>query len=426
MIFVYNFLQAILLVATFPLLLLIVVCKEKYRSRIAGRLSIGLDKKLAHLTPANTKTIWIHSLSVGEVTSALPLVKGIRQEMDVQIIFSASTKTGMKIAQEKISPHVDLIVPAPLDLLPIINRCIKLIRPDMFILVETDFWPNWLHSLHRNKIPLVLVNGRISKASFSRYQRFNVFFRNTFNLFSLLSMQTETDADQMRQLGVSAEKIKTLGNLKYDTLLYTQNEKDHKPTVFDHRIPVESSIWVCGSTHPGEEEIITMAFNHIHKNRKDIFLLLAPRDPNRSEEIQALISNQGLQSMRRTSPSDPEAPVLILDTIGELVDCYRLARVAFIGGSLIDYGGHNPLEASALGVPVLFGPHMSDFLEIAHDLQEIGGAITVDTALQLEETVLQIIDDNEKHQQMSGAARALVKSNSGVIQNHIQKISSML
>jgi len=427
MIIVYNFFQTALLFITFPLLFLIVLGKEKYRSRFGARLGIGLEKKIADLKAKNKKIVWIHCLSVGEVTSALPLVMGIREEMDqVCVVFSASTATGMNIALEKIKPHVNLVIASPLDILPVTNKFVRIIQPDMFILVETDFWPNWLHSLHQKNIPLVLVNGRISPSSFAKYRWFCFFFKPLFESFDLLSMQTESDAVQIRQLGVSAKQVKTLGNLKYDTNQFINNVPEDKQEKTDVRIPKNDLIWVCGSTHPGEEKMIIAAFANLFHTRKDCFLLLAPRDPNRSKEIQKLIAERGLQSMRRTCSTDPAAPILILDTIGELADCYKLARIAFIGGSLVDCGGHNPLEAAAYGVPVLFGPHMEDFLEIAEDLTKCGGAITVDSAIKLEESVRLILTDTTVHQQMGDAARSLVENNAGVISHHIQELRTLL
>jgi 3-deoxy-D-manno-octulosonic-acid transferase len=426
MLIVYNFLQGVLLIAAFPLLLLI-LGRKKYRSRMGDRLGIGLGQKIAAINPGEKKIIWIHGLSVGEVTSALPLVKGIREEMDrACVVFSASTGTGMSIALEKIKPHVDLVIAAPLDLLPVVNKFIRLIRPDLFLLVETDFWPNWLHQLRHSAIPLVLVNGRISPSSFRRYRRFNFFFTPMFRSFALLSMQTESDAAQMRQLGVPPARVKTLGNLKYDTNLYRGNNDPENHPAPDPRIPATSMIWVCGSTHPGEEEIIITAFSRLLLTRTDIILILAPRDPDRRNEIRKLITGQGMQSMRRSCPADPAAPILLLDTLGELAASYRLARVAFIGGSLVDLGGHNPLEAAAYGVPVLFGPHMDDFLEIARDLLECAGAVIVDSPAALEAAVRQIFDDEAVHRRMSDAARNLVERNSGVIKNHLRELRFLL
>jgi len=427
MIFVYNFLQAILLVVAAPLLLLVVLGRKKYRARIRERLGSGLAQKLSGLEAGNKTVVWIHSLSVGEVTSALPLVAGLRKELDdICIVFSATTRTGMQIAEEKIRPHVDLVFAAPLDLLPVIQHFLRLIRPEIFVLVETDFWPNWLFALKKRSTHLVLVNGRISRSSFAKYKRFRLFFSPLFKSFSLLSMQTDTDAEQMRRLGVPGERIQTLGNLKYGSRLPDTSETRLQATQFDSRIPAASQVWVCGSTHQGEEEIILTVFNRLLQVKHDLFLILAPRDPGRSGEIQKLITDQGHRFMRRSCPADPVAPLLILDTLGELAGCYQFARVAFVGGSLADCGGHNPLEPAAYEVPVLFGPHMEDFLEIARDLVTCDAAVTVDSADRLEKTVRMILEDESLHQNMSTAARNLVNQNSGVIQRHVRMLATLL
>lgn len=424
MIFVYNFLQFALLILASPLILLIVLTQKKYRTRIGERLGLGLADKLRGLDRSR-KTIWIHSLSVGEVNSALPLVRALREKPDVNLVFSATTAAGMNIALNRIRPHADLVMAAPLDLLFVVNRFVRLVRPDMFILVETDFWPNWLHALQRNKVCLALVNGRISESSFRKYRRFHFFFQPMFDRFNLLSMQTQHDAAKMAQLGAAEKKIQTLGNLKYDTGSFT-NAAQAKSGFKDERIPDHALIWVCGSTHPGEEEMILTSFGEILRKRNDCFLLLAPRDPNRGGEIQKLAKAQGLRSMRRTRPDETEAPIMILDTLGELAECYKLARAAFIGGSLINFGGHNPLEASTHGVPVLFGPHMDDFPEIAGDLIACGAAVRVNSAEELEPSALRILDDPQTHQRMSAAARALIERNTGVISNHARELRSLL
>lgn len=425
MIYVYNFLQTVLLIVFLPVLLLLVACKEKYRSRIGGRLGRGLEDKVAALN-TNRTTIWIHALSVGEVTSALPLVQGLRQEMDPCIVFSAATRTGMKLAEEKIAAHVDVVIPAPLDLLPVVRKFIRLIRPDMFILVETDFWPNWLLTLQRRAIPTVLVNGRISRKSFASYRRFRLFFLPMFRSFTLMSMQTQQDAVQMQTLGIPSERIKTLGNLKYDTNLYDATPSSAKPPGWDQRIPDNARIWICGSTHPGEEGIIIAAYAALSGSRPDLFLILAPRDPGRAGEISELLHKYGLAAMRRTRPQEPEASVLILDTIGELAGYYQFSDLAFIGGSLINFGGHNPLEAATFGVPILFGPHMDDFREIARDLIESGGARPVVSAGTMEQSAGQILDNGVLRQQMGKAALTLVQQNAGVIRRHLTELRALL
>lgn len=426
MFFVYNFLQVMLLIIAFPVLFIFVCIKKKYRTRILRRLGLGLPRLFGTHPDPNKKVIWIHALSVGEVTSALPLIKGLREAMTgTLIVFSASTSTGVSVAEKNIRPYVDFVISAPLDLLFSVNLFIKNIQPDLFILVETDFWPNWITRLRQQKIPAILVNGRISQQSFTTYQRFRFFFAPLFKSFSMLSMQTNQDANQMVQLGVPEKKIITLGNLKYDTAISTD-----KNTVSiqksDFRLPADSVIWLCGSTHQGEEEIIIKAFKHIKKENDDLVLIIAPRDPGRSSDIIKIADKMGFSTTRRTSSDSKPASVLILDTIGELTGCYRLAKVAFIGGSLVQCGGHNPLEAAAYGVPVLFGPHMDDFQEIAQDIVHCKAGVTVHNAEEISHTMKKLLNNKTFHAAMGQAGAQLVDVNSGVVSHHVTEIKQLL
>ena len=426
MIFVYNFLQILLLIIGFPVLFIFVCIKKKYRVRIIRRLGIGLPRLFGSHHAPNNKVIWIHALSVGEVTSALPLVKGLREEMKgALIVFSATTRTGVSAAEKNVQPYVDFVLSAPLDLLFSVNLFIKNIQPDLFILVETDFWPNWIARLRQQKIPMMLVNGRISQQSFATYKRFRFFFAPLFKSFSMLSMQTDQDADQMAQLGVPEKKIITLGNLKYDTALSADKNKDILQKS-DFRLPADSVIWLCGSTHRGEEEIILDAFKQVKKECDSLVLIIAPRDPSRCSEIMKIAYKAGFPAVQRTSHNDWPVSVLILDTIGELTRCYRLADVAFIGGSLVQRGGHNPLEAAAYGVPVLFGPYMDDFQEIARDIVHCKAGETVHNAEEISHTLGKLLNDKTFHAAMGKAGIQLVDDNSGVVSHHVTEIKQLL
>lgn len=380
---------------------------------------LGLQTKRIREQLDSRLTIWIHALSVGEVTSALPLVKGIREQLcPVQIIFTVTTRSGRVLAERLIAPHVDLVLFSPLDVPCAIRRYLDAIRPDMFILVETDFWPNWLRLLKRRKVPMLLVNGRISAKSFAAYRRFLFFFRPMFCCFDLLSMQTTHDRDAMLALGIPAERLAVLGNLKYDLPAQQAAPSD---LAAENGRPV----WVCGSTHPGEEELIFAAFKQVSA-AANIRLILAPRKIERGGELLTLARSFGLDAVLRSSGEiGAENRVLILDTIGELAGCYSLARLAFIGGSLVDEGGHNPIEAAAQAVPVLFGPYMEDFAEIAADLTACGGAKTV-TAETLAEAVAAILSNDGLHQAMSNAARQLVEQQRGGVERHVQAIRQLL
>ncbi|GBE53428.1 3-deoxy-D-manno-octulosonic acid transferase [bacterium BMS3Bbin14] len=429
MIFVYNFLQILFLAIGFPLLVPLVLIRRKYRGRIMTRLGFGPAGTIAAPPPGRGKIIWIHALSVGEVTSALPLVRGIRENLPTAvIIFSAATRTGMEVAEQYIRPFADQVVPAPLDLLFAVNRYIRTIRPDLFILVESDFWPNWLNQLRKHNIPAMLVNGRMSDRSFRLYRRCGFFFKPMFRCLTLLSMQTAEGAAQMRQLGLPGPRILSLGNLKYDTVPAAPETEDRQEARRQTapNIIGDSIIWICGSTHRGEEEIILDAYAELKTGIDRLALIIAPRDIGRSREIMHLAETRGLRAGRRTATSERPGRLLILDTIGELASFYRLARVAFIGGSLVARGGHNPLEAAAHGVPVLFGPHMEDFREIARDLVQCGGAITVSSEADLTRAVQRILGDDRVRASMAKAAAGLVAANAGVVARHLQEIESLL
>lgn len=429
MIFVYNFLQILFLAIGFPLLVPLVLIRRKYRGRIRTRLGFSSAGTLAAPPPGRGKIIWIHALSVGEVTSALPLVRGTRERMPTAvIIFSTATRTGMEVAKQYIQPFADQVVPAPLDLLFAVNRYIRTIRPDLFILIESDFWPNWLHQLRKYNIPAMLVNGRMSDRSFRRYRRFGFFFKPMFRCLTMLSMQTEEGAAQMRQLGLPGQRILSLGNLKYDTAPAAHKTEDRQEA-WRQKAPNiigDSIVWICGSTHRGEEEIILDAYASLKTGIARLALIIAPRDIGRSREIMRLAETRGLRAGRRTAPPERPGRLLILDTIGELASFYRLARVAFIGGSLAARGGHNPLEAAAHGVPVLFGPHMEDFQEIARDLVQCGGATTVNSAAELTRAVQRIVNDDRVRASMSAAAAGLVAANAGVVARHLHEIERLL
>lgn len=422
-----SFLALVLLPVT-PLFL----CRKKYRQRLAGRLGLGLRHRVAQLgpIPPSTPVFWIHALSVGEATSALPLVQAIRQTFPAaRVICTLNTASGSQVAENLLAPHADLLLPAPIDLGPVVPFFIRVIQPDLFILVETDFWPHWLSCLARKKIPLALVNGRISKKSLRRYQRCPFLFRSIFQTFTLLSMQTAADAKKMVDLGVDAGKVVTLGNLKFDTDLSDttgNNGTMTMPTKSSRGFSPSAPLWICGSTHNDEEEQIFTIYKHLQSIVPELQLLVAPRNIERSQDILALAETCGLDARTWTNGRQRQGPVLILDTIGELASCYSMAEVVFIGGTLVAEGGHNPLEAARAGIPVVFGPHMEDFEEIAAELIRCGGAVQVESVASLSIVVQQILCDPTLHNSMAGAALQCIHKNRGVVGRHIDKITDLL
>lgn len=429
MLLLYPLFTTALALALLPVLALL-ACRKKYRGRIGKRLGWGLAAQVAQLPPSSGPTIWLHALSVGEVTSAVPLARGLRQAYpQARLLFSVTTGAGDQVARKLLVPYVDLIIAAPVDLGWVVPYFLRVLKPDLFLLVETDFWWHWLRRLRHERIPAVLVNGRISAASLARYRRLARFFLPMFRSFSLLSMQTAADAAHMVALGVKPDKVVTLGNLKFDTSLLSGEATNQEALAIQkerYGFAVAPPLWVCGSTHRGEETIVFEAYRRLRAEIADLQLVLAPRNIERAGEIIELAEQHGLSCRRRSTDRQDTGPLLILDTIGELAGCYAMADLAFVGGSLVAAGGHNPIEPAAVAVPVLFGPHMEDFAEIAAELIRYGGASQVDSGEELQAVLRDLLTDRNRRRSMAEAARACVLANRGVVRRHLEAITALL
>ncbi len=419
----YNVLQFAFLLVFSPFLTLFVACSSKYRDRVPARLGLGITEKLA-CHKATVRTIWVHALSVGEVTSAVPLVRGLRAKYPTyRIIVSVTTRSGKKVADTLLHSYADCIIDGPIDLLPVVRRFIRLIRPELFILVETDFWPNLLLCLKNKSIPSILVNGRVSEKSMIRYRQLRFFFRPMFQCLSFLSMQTLRDKEKMALLGVSPEKLSILGNLKFATRRQVNADSPSLRAGFP---PKDRILFIAGSTHPGEEQILIDVYAQLRTTHRNLFLMVAPRDPKRAEEIVDLAAKHDLLASLRSADVFMPCDMFILDTIGELVDFYALADLAFVGGSLVDKGGHNPIEPAAMAIPVLFGPHMEDFSEIADALLKAKGAEEVDDGRKMVKVLANLLDDSEGRFRMGQAAQQCVLDHRDIIANHLLLIEEFL
>lgn len=425
MFILYNLLQLLFIVVFFPFIIVFVLCSSKYRDRVPARLGLGLKNKLhSTATPHDTTvTFWIHALSVGETTSAEPLIRGLKNHFPkCKVIFSVTTKSGRQVADSRLSKIVDVVLDGPLDILPVVEYFHTMIRPDYFILVETDFWPNNLLRLQKRGIPTVLVNGRVSEKSIAGYKRMPFFFGPMFRSFSALCMQTAGDKSKLESLGIPAPKVLTLGNLKFDTHDLNLNNNN---TELEQYIPKDRIIFICGSTHPGEEELIISSYLKARKEYPELFLIIAPRNINRTDEIKQIAERYSLVVSMRTEPTSTTSNIFILNSIGELAACYSLGQIAFVGGSLVSKGGHNPIEPASMGIPVLFGPHMEDFSEIADSLVICGGGKTVQNEDDLQKALLYFLQSEENRVNQGAAAKKFVNSHRGVIDKHIELIQTL-
>lgn len=420
----YNIAQFCVVAIAWPLILALVLSKKKYRQRIPSRLGWQLSKKLtwSGKRQKGGKTFWLHALSVGEVTSAVPLVIAIRKTWpESRIVVTVTTTTGEEIARKHLTEVADVILASPIDLFPVVRNYVQHIQPDIYIQVETDFWPNLLAHLRKKRIPTLLVNGRISQKSLGSYKKFSFFFAPMFQSFNHLAMQTKADAANMKDFGVTDDRLLTLGNLKFD--IPATDSKDPEIAAL---LPADRLIFVAGSTHESEEEIILKSYHSLIAKHPELYLVLVPRNPARAGQLVQLASTFNLQAVLRSASPQHGADLLIVDTIGELVEFYRHSSIAFVGGSLVAQGGHNPIEPAVMGVPVLYGPHMEDFHEIAEDLVDSGGGRQVSGPEQLSHIIADYSANPGKRSKAGSAAKECILNRKGVIDRHIELIRSLL
>ena len=422
---IYNLLQVAALPWLGPPALLYLLSRSKYRGHLAGRLG-----RLPDLSPLKGRSprIWVHALSVGEVNAASALVTAISQRWQgAGIICSATTATGLTAFKKKLDRTAHVITTAPFDLLPLVNKVIKAISPDCFILVETDVWPNWIWSMRHSGIPTMLVNGSLSSSSAERLSHLGPVKDILYGGFDLLAMQSPYDRERLLRLGFSTDRVSAPGNLKYD-LEVPQIDESEK-VLLRGAIGLEPTapLWVAGSTHPGEEKLILAA----HKGLKHVFpglqLLLAPRDPKRGPELESLAREMGFKAVRRSAvEKSGDVDIVVLDTLGELLKCYSLCDVAFVGGTLVNIGGHNLLEPAAYGVPVLFGPYVESARTIAEDLLTCGGGRRVSGKEELQGVLNKLLEDSSERRNVGDRAKDLLQKNQGAVSRYLDLVAKAL
>lgn len=420
LLFIYNIIQILLLLLLSPLLGLIICCTPKYRGRIGGRLGFGLKRILI---PDQRKVIWVHALSVGEVASARPLLKAIKaQHPDFFLVLSSTTRGGADFAKG-MGDIIDLFIPFPLDILFVVKKFISHISPDLFILIETDFWPNFLHEIHRQKIPSILANGRITTKSLRNYRRGRFFFKMLFGVFDVVAMQTKDDAKEVVGLGVDSDRVVAMGNLKYDSLNVVTSS-----CRISFYLSSNCPVLVAGSTHPGEEEIVLGVFKKLLAKFPDLILVIAPRDVARGAALCDMAIAQSLSVSLRSDalPLVPPGTILVLDTLGELTALYNEAWIVFVGGSLEKFGGHNPLEAAMLAKPVIYGPHMEDFQEIAADLLAVDGAYMVYSEEEFFSRASSLLENEELAKSMGANGANMVGKQSGASKRYADMVESII
>lgn len=427
MILIYNVFMLVALVLLCPIWIPLMHHREKHRRTFFKRLFMQtIPRKVNRsASDARSRRIWIHALSVGEVLSAEPLVQALSHRYGPdRLVFSASTQTGFETAARVIAPHVSALRHFPYDTIFSVNRSLAVVQPSWVIIVETDIWPNFLYRLKKRRIPVHLVNARLSDRSFRGYQRIGIMMASLLAVFDNICVQTPSDRLRFQKLGVAHEKLATVGNIKFDQAPVCISNHERKRLAQDFNLPDTAPVWVAGSTHEGEEEILCHAYQRVCASGIDALMIVAPRDPGRAEAVCRRFKRSGIDAvtMEQLESLNRSAEVVVIDRIGMLRRLYTLADVAFVGGSLVKAGGHNPLEPASVAKPILFGPHTDDFGWICQSLVAAGGAIRVSNADQLAENVRMLILDNAARLDVGQRAYTVFRNNQGAVERTLAVI----
>jgi 3-deoxy-D-manno-octulosonic-acid transferase len=389
----------------------------RYRKYI-GSLPQRLGVLPVALNLDGDESIWIHAVSVGEVLTARALVSELRERYPrLRLFLSTTTMTGQQIARSNLQ-HVDAVFFFPFDLAAIVRRTLRIVRPRLFIMMETELWPNLLRACRTAGVKTVLVNGRISSRSYPRYRLARRFFRRVLGDLDLACMQSDESARRLVDIGVDPSRVVMTGSLKFDSLEPpgSMDGRGRQRVLRYFRVREDRPVVIAASTLKGEEGPVLTAFRRLKRARPDALLVIAPRKPERFGEVEALVADEGFSVARRTElpvDAEPRADVVILDTIGELATLYQIATAVFVGGSLVDAGGHNILEPAVFGKAILFGPHMQNFAEIAQAFLDNGAAEQVGSEAELADALDGLLSDPVRRARLGAAARALVEANRG-------------
>jgi 3-deoxy-D-manno-octulosonic-acid transferase len=415
--FLYHFVWTLILVPFIPIFLVF------KKGRFVERLALSIP-----VTSLKKGNIWVHALSVGEVISAIPLVESLKSHYPGKdIVFTVTTSRGMAVALGELKPKVRALITMPVDLWWCVRRIVHYVKPSVFVLVETDVWPGLIDYLNKRGIKSILVNGRISPRTFESYRRFSFFAREMFKPFDSCLMQSDLDRERLLSVGIDPKKVKTVGNIKYDRDWVPMGQEEKGKWSKSLGLQQKDLIWVAGSTHRGEDEILMDVFSGLRSLFPTLRLIIAPRRIERSGEILRQAQGMGLRTVLKTEITKDNGPyhVLIVNTLGELDRIYGTAQVSFVGGSLVPIGGHNLLEPASFGCPVLFGPHTFNFVLMSESLVESGGGLRVQDKDELFEATKALLESNELRSKTGNLAREFVEKNRGALERVVSHIAAL-
>ncbi len=421
MIFIYNILLLFVLIIFFPIIIYKIFTDKNLKIGIKERFCI-YNKQFIDSLDSN-KIIWIHASSVGEVNVSALLIKPLKKKLpDYKILITTMTVTGYENAgKNKIFDYVAFV---PFDLSFIVKKFYKTVNPEIVLIAETEFWPNIFYFAKKSKIPLLVFNCRISDNSIKNYLKFKFFFKNILNYVDYFLCQNDETVERLEKLGVKGDKIFLSKNIKFDIDFQIQIDEVYKEFHID-RVKMQNII-VAGSTYTKEEGIILEVFENILAEFPKTFLIIAPRHPERANEVVSLCKNRFKYLLLSEMEKESSPQVLILDKIGFLIKAYSIASVCFVGGSLILRGGHNPLEAIYFKKPVISGPNIFNFKDIYKTLNENNGVIFVSSEYELEREIKKIFGNKEYAERVAENGYNILKENKGAVEKTIEYILKCL
>ena len=424
----YSVLSLIGLLMASPYFLYKAIRHKKY----LGSLSQRLGSLPITLNVDAEPSIWIHAVSVGEALTAKALIADLRTQYPrLRLFLSTTTIAGQQVAKKNLQ-QVDAVFYFPFDWGFTVRRVLDIVKPRMFVMMETEIWPNLLRECRSRGIKTIVINGRISARSYPRYRLVRPLFRRVLADIDRFCMQSEESARRIIDLGADPKRVTVTGSLKFDSL--------PAPTVISHgrprelvlrhfRIAPSRVVLVAGSTMKPEDSVVLRAFARIRSISPGALLVIAPRQRERFAEVERLAAEDGFTVARRSElpiDSEPRTDVVVLDTFGELAQVYQTATLVFVGGSLADYGGHNILEPAIFGKPIVVGPHMHNFREITETFLASQAVVQVQTERELEEALRNLVTDPVRRASLGAAARALVEANRGAKDKTMTVVSDLL
>ncbi|MGD9906461.1 MAG: 3-deoxy-D-manno-octulosonic acid transferase [Vicinamibacterales bacterium] len=424
----YTALIVLFALAVSPWLVYQAVRYRKYVASLPQRLgylpvSFNIDAE---------PSIWIHAVSVGELLTARPLIGALRERHpELRLFVSTTTMSAQQLARRSV-PDADAVFYFPFDLGLVVRRTLDLVKPQLFLMMETEIWPNLLRACRSRGVRTAVVNGRLSARSFPRYRMARAFFRHVLADIDQFCVQSEESARRFVEIGARPDRVTVTGSLKFDSLEPSAPAGQARPrerVLRYFRFAPNRPVLIAGSTMKGEEAMVLRVFRRVKGALPNAVLVIAPRHPERFGEVVQLCGQEGFRTVRRSDlpiDGEPRADIVVLDTIGELATIYQLGTVVFVGGSLVPTGGHNILEPAISGRPVVFGPHMQNFAEIAAAFVANEAGVQVADEGAFDAQVLSLMTDPVRRARLGAAARALVEANRGAKDKTLAVLDGLL